>query len=210
MYYYYTPHIYRDMTALMNVRATVTAYTESATATLVTMATTAAKATPSPFSRAMTSTVKMVPSATMLPMAVGSSVRAPRATLVLSVNEKSSMIHALGRLAVATDSVPPQKGGKPLNVTATRAGGASPVIRRSISVKKLASRVETTASAWPIRRPANVTLILPESNARFPSITAVLTIRVKMEARARAIPIIKHSHVSARTTTRGNCARAPT
>ena len=45
---------------------------------------------------------------------------------------------------------------------------------------------------------------------RFPSITVVLSIRVKMEAHARAIPIIKRSRVSARTTTRGNCVRAPT
>lgn len=198
------------MTALMNVQVMATAYSESATATRVTMATTAAKATPSLFSRVMTLIVKMVLSATILPMTVDLSVHALQATLVHFVNEKSLMIRALGRLAVAMASVPPQREGKPLSVTATRAGGASPVIKQSISVKKQASRVEATASVWPIRRPANVILTLPGSNASFPSIFVVLTIRVKMEAHARVISIIKRSRVNAQTTTRGNYVRAPT
>ena len=139
-------NLYRDMTALTSARITEVAYMESATATLVTMVMTAAKATPSLSSRVTMSSVKMAPSATTLPTIVGLSASVLQASPEHSVNGRSSMIRALARLAVAMDSVLRQKEGKPPNVTATKAGEGTPAIRQSISAKKRANRVETTAN----------------------------------------------------------------
>ena len=113
-----------------------TAYTESATATLVTMVTTVAKATPSLCSHVTTSNAKMVPNATALLTTVDFSANALKALLVLFVRERFLLIHALVRLVVAMVSVPPQKVGKLQSVTATEVGGESPAIKRSIFAKK--------------------------------------------------------------------------
>lgn len=134
------------MTASMSARVMATACMEFATATLVTMAMTAAKATPSPCSRVTTLSVKMAPNVTTLLTTVGLSVSAQQAMLVHFVKEKSLMIHALVRPAVVMDFVLLRKVGKLPSVTATAAGGESPVIKRLISVRKRANRVEITAS----------------------------------------------------------------
>ena len=198
------------MTVSMSVPVMEAAYKASAIATLVTMAMTAAKDTPSSGSRVTTLSVKMAPHATTLPVTMALSVSVLLATLVHSVRERSLTILALVKHVVAMVTVLLRKAAKLPSVTATKAGGGPPAINYLISVLKLASLAVTMASVWQTRLSVSVTLTELEHSASWSLISVNFPTCVSTGDCVQVISRTRRSRVSVLTVMKGSSVRRRT